>query len=1748
MRAVSFGSPPFLRLRDVWVLLIALGLLLGAAPSMAHALPPPTMTGPSNGATFTNSDSITFTAYDATPLNLYPHLYVHISVSPATDYNGLIAWDVWFAEMSRSGSNWSAPYTGASLGLGTYYWQVYRIDDEPFPAPLYDVAGVWSFSIVPPPPPSPNTMIIGGPPDPTNDNTPTFSFTSDQAGSSFECRLDDGDYFACASPYATAPLPDGSHAFYVRAVNGGRTDPSPASQSFTVDTQPPAPPTITATNPPSPANNNNPGVLGNAEDGSTVRIYPTGDCSGTPIGIGSVDWFRWIGITVTVPDDQTTLLRATATDGLGNLSNCSDPFPYAEDSTAPAAPTITATDPPSPSDVNTPKVKGTTGGGDPTQVKVYKDADCSGSPAVTGTVAQFTGAGITVTVPENATTSLSARTTDAAGNDSICSNSISYTEDSTAPAAPTITATNPPSPANENHPKLKGDAPSDAITVRIYTDDPTCTGPVAASGEPAQFEGGGIEIAVADDRTTELRARALDAVGNVSSCSAPYAYTEDSTGPDPPAITATDPPSPANDNNPKAKGSAAADAVTVKLYADDSSCTDPAAASGTAEEFEGGGISVPVADDHLTQLRARAVDQAGNASGCSAPFAYTEDSTAPAAPTITATDPPSPANDNNPKAKGNAAADAVTVKLYADDSGCTDPAAASGTAEEFEGGGISVPVADDHLTQLRARAVDQAGNASGCSAPFAYTEDSTGPDPPAITATDPPSPANENHPKLKGDAPSDAITVRIYTDDPTCTGPVAASGEPAQFEGGGIEIAVADDRTTELRARALDAVGNVSSCSAPYAYTEDSTGPDPPAITATDPPSPANDNNPKAKGSAAADAVTVKLYADDSGCTDPAAASGTAEEFEGGGISVPVADDHLTQLRARAVDQAGNASGCSAPFAYTEDSTGPDPPAITAGPADPTNETTPEFAFSSDEGGASFECSLAGSAWAPCTSPHTIGPLSPDGNYSFRVRAVDRAGNAGTPSVRAFLLDTVPPTDPGSLSSPSHEAGVPSNDRTIDVVWSGASDDRSGVDGFSYEWSTNPGTIPDATKDAEEGPGAATSSALTDGSHWFHLRTRDNAGNWTSTAHLGPFLIDTVGPATTIDPVPSPTNDSTPTVSFRSEDGATFQCRVDAGEWGSCTSPATIQPPLSDGEHTFFVRATDRAGNLGAPAERVFRVDTAAPDTQITFGPSGITADPTPTFAFSADEPGTFECKLDSGSFGSCTSPRTLITLAEGAHAFQVRAIDQVGNADQTPATRGFTVDVPEPGSLAAWGVGSEGQTATPAGHDFTAVAAGGFHSLALRGNGSLAGWGYDYYGQATPPAGADFVAISAGQYHSLALRGNGSLAGWGDDANGQASVPAGSDFVAITAGGWHSLALRGNGSIAGWGQNADGQATPPAGSDFVAIAAGAWHSLALRGDGSIAGWGWNGNGQATPPAGSDFVAIAAGAYHSLALRSNGTIAAWGYNDYGQATPPPGNDFVAIAAGAYHSLALRADGTIVGWGRNDYGQATPPAGNDYFGVAAGNGHSLVLVHDTAGPDTTIDSGPALDPPNSNDPAFTFHSEAGATFECRLDGDAWAACTSPKAYTNVPDGTHTFWVRAIDHAGNPDPSPASRDFTIDTTPSDTTIDSGPSGLTNDNDPAFSFHSSEPGSTFECRLDGAPWTSCSSSKTYTDDRRRLAHLLGARDRRRGQHRPKPREQLLHRRRDPAKHHDLHRSERAHRQQRPVIQLRLRLGCDV
>jgi hypothetical protein len=111
--------------------------------------------------------------------------------------------------------------------------------------------------------------------------------------------------------------------------------------------------------------------------------------------------------------------------------------------------------------------------------------------------------------------------------------------------------------------------------------------------------------------------------------------------------------------------------------------------------------------------------------------------------------------------------------------------------------------------------------------------------------------------------------------------------------------------------------------------------------------------------------------------------------------------------------------------------------------------------------------------------------------------------------------------------------------------------------------------------------------------------------------------------------------------------------------------------------------------------------------------------------------------------------------------------------------------------------------------------------------------------------------------------------------------------------------------------------------------------------------------------------------------------------------------------------------------------SAPDAGADEYGVAGG---TTVPPADTTAPNTTISSGTSGSTVATT-ASFSFAGSdnttaAGSlTYECKLDSGAYAACTSPKSYTGVAVGSHTFSVRAKDTAGNVDASPATGSWTV-----------------------------------------------------------------------------------------------------------------------
>ena len=109
--------------------------------------------------------------------------------------------------------------------------------------------GPWIFSVSVDRPP--DAIIDSAAHGTTSDSTPSFAFHSTEAGSTFECSIDTGtpSFGTCSGPGEThtpaSTLADGAYTFRVRAIDSdgtADTDPSPATEAFTVETPVPTPP------------------------------------------------------------------------------------------------------------------------------------------------------------------------------------------------------------------------------------------------------------------------------------------------------------------------------------------------------------------------------------------------------------------------------------------------------------------------------------------------------------------------------------------------------------------------------------------------------------------------------------------------------------------------------------------------------------------------------------------------------------------------------------------------------------------------------------------------------------------------------------------------------------------------------------------------------------------------------------------------------------------------------------------------------------------------------------------------------------------------------------------------------------------------------------------------------------------------------------------------------------------------------------------------------------------------------------------------------------------------------------------------------------------------------------------------------------------------------------------------------------------------------------------------------------------
>ncbi|AKI99982.1 Ig-like protein group 3 [Archangium gephyra] len=609
---------------------------------------------------------------------------------------------------------------------------------------------------------------------------------------------------------------------------------------------------------------------------------------------------------------------------------------------------------------------------------------------------------------------------------------------------------------------------------------------------------------------------------------------------------------------------------------------------------------------------------------------------------------------------------------------------------------------------------------------------------------------------------------------------------------------------------------------------------------------------------------------------------------------------------------------------------------------------------------------------------------------------------------------------------------------------------------------------------------------LSEASHTVQAATELNAVQ-SARSPANTFTVDLTPPDTTIvSGPPSLTNSTSATFDFGSEAGATFECSLDGAAFTACADPETFTGLTAEKAYTLRVRAKDAAGNVDpTPASYTWTVDRTPPNTVIVSGPPTRTNATSATFDFAVEVPEagvTYECNLDGAGFTACADPETFTGLtAEKAYTLEVRAKDTAGNVDPTPASYTWTVDRTAPDTTIVSRPPAR-TNATSATFDFSSEAGATFEC-------SLDGAAFTSC--ADPET---FTGLTAEKAYTLEVRAR-DVAGNVDPtpASYTWTVDLTVPDTTIVSG---PPALT-NSPSATFDFSSEAGATFMCRLDtaltfspcsdpetFTALGDGA-HRLEVSAvdaagnmDPTPAVYTWTVD--LTPPD----TTIVSGP-PSL---TNVTSATFDFSSEAGATFECSLDGAAFTACAdpetFTGLTEKAY-TLQVRARDAAGNVDPtPA-------------SYTWTVDFSAPETTLVSNPP-NPSNSPDATFDFSSEAGATFECSLDGAPFTPCTGPVSFTGLGDGSHTFQVRAVDAAGNVDPTPASYTWTVDAAVPETLIVSGPPSRTNATSATFDFMSPEPGVTFECSLDGAAFSACADPETFTGlDERTHTLLVRARD---------------------------------------------------
>lgn len=480
--------------------------------------------------------------------------------------------------------------------------------------------------------------------------------------------------------------------------------------------------------------------------------------------------------------------------------------------------------------------------------------------------------------------------------------------------------------------------------------------------------------------------------------------------------------------------------------------------------------------------------------------------------------------------------------------------------------------------------------------------------------------------------------------------------------GGSFTIGGLSDGPHTFEARSVDDLGHADPTPAIRAWEIDTTAPE---TRATQGPGPVtNDVGPRFRFASndGDGVVTYECRSDANGAFAPCPADGhtAAAATEG---------DH--RLEVRAVDDVGNVDPTPLAYRWRLDLTPPDV-RITDGPAGPVAQQHATFAFDADPDTARVECRLDAAAFAACERGGTTLAGLDQGEHRLEVRATDEAGNVGPTSVaRTWLVDTLGP-DTTLTGGPPPRSSTTSSTFALGSPEASVTRFECSLDGADF---------------TSCGPDEHALSDLAHGAHHLRVRALDALGNADATPASQAFVTDLRAPDTLVAEAP-PEVSGRPLADFVFKaspalDVERFECRLDDGEWTRCSAAGFQAEGLTEGDHHLEVRATDSSGNVDAtPAIHRWRVDLTAPDTEVVKAPESTVATRTVRVQYRSadDDVHHFECAIDAGEFLPCGQDTAVFRdLTDGQHTASIRAVDAVGNTDETVATATWSVTTGDP-------------------------------------------------------------------------------------------------------------------------------------------------------------------------------------------------------------------------------------------------------------------------------------------------------------------------------------------------------------------------------------------------------------------------------------------------------------------------------------